>query len=632
MPIHLVVLNYNGRDLLAECLPSVVRAARASRHDCHVAVIDNASSDGSLPLLRSDFPEVAVFSRPNLGLCSYNDVLRRLKGPVAVLLNNDIKLAEDAVDPLVEPLLIERGESDQRCFLTAPLCWQFDGETYEGLQTAVRWRFGLLQARSDYPGHERLMHQPGLTASAGAVMAVDRAKFLALGGFDPLYLPGRLEDLDFAFRGYMAGYYARYVPRAVAWHKGEATFRPIHGTAGSRALAVRNTLLFQWKNLRHPWHVARHFAALPLRVIYDLAGAPLAQADERLLFLKSLLAACRRLPQSLASPYQPRRSWRAERAFMRTFDERRIAAGNKSGNLRLASVVSQNSVGNALRGVPLSANRRRAAPRRNATEGVPYRGGRSDAHDTISPNLSIMVIALNEERNLPGLLERVRGADEIVLVDGGSCDRTVEIARSYGARVFVRPFDTFARQQNFALSLARGDWVLSLDADERPTQAMLAEIARRIRDHRYDAYRVRVRSSIFGRSLRFSGTQNDRQVRLVRRGLAAWRGAVHETLETAGRVGQLRHWLDHDPLPDLATFLAKMNRYTSLEAEARVGRRSPPRRQEAWLAPPREVFRRLVWKQGFWDGPQGWAFCLLSGLSAWVLAGKHRRLWTQAEA
>src|SRR6185437_155420 len=115
-----------------------------------------------------------------------------------------------------------------------------------------------------------------------------------------------------------------------------------------------------------------------------------------------------------------------------------------------------------------------------------------------------------------------------------------------------RPFDNFARQQNYALSLARGDWVLSLDADERPTPEMIAEIGGRVRQARCDAFRVRVRSSIFGRLMRFSGTQDDRQVRLVRRGRARWQGDVHETLEVAGAVGQLRSWLDHDPLPNLA--------------------------------------------------------------------------------
>jgi glycosyltransferase involved in cell wall biosynthesis len=247
---------------------------------------------------------------------------------------------------------------------------------------------------------------------------------------------------------------------------------------------------------------------------------------------------------------------------------------------------------------------------------------------TPKPTISVIIIAQNEERNLPGLLRTLGWVDEIVLVDGRSNDRTIKIARSFGARVFERPFDNFAQQQNYALSLPTGDWVLSLDADERPTPAMIAEIHAVVRDPHHDAYRVRVRSSIFGRRFRFSGTQDDRQVRLVRRGAARWMGEVHETLETTGTVGQLRSWLDHDPLPDLPAFLTKMNRYTTLAAEARVAAAREPRRRDAWLAPPREVFRRLVWKQGFWDGPEGWAFCFLSGLSEWVLADKHRTLWS----
>lgn len=250
---------------------------------------------------------------------------------------------------------------------------------------------------------------------------------------------------------------------------------------------------------------------------------------------------------------------------------------------------------------------------------------------TSVPTISVICIALNEEHNLPGLLARIEWADEVVLVDGGSRDATCEIARSFGARVCQRPFDNFARQQNYALSLARGDWVLSLDADERPTPAMIAEVRSLVTQSRYDAFRVRIRSSVFGRPMRFSGTQDDRQVRLARRGQARWQGEVHETLEVCGPVGQLRSWLDHDPLPTLATFLAKTHRYTTLAAQARVERNHPPQPSDAWLFPAREIFRRLIWKQGLWDGPQGWAFCFLSGLSEWVLADQHRRLWEAAK-
>lgn len=321
--IYLVVLNFNGRHLLEECLPSVLAAARASRHDCRVAVIDNSSTDESVEFLIGEFPEVEVIHAANRGLCSYNDVLSQLEGPLAVLLNNDIKLAPSCIDPLVEPLLTDGPAAGGRCFMTAPLCWLFDGQTYEGLQTALRWRWGLIQAVSDYPGYERVMYRPCLTASAGAVMAVDRRVFLELGGFDPLYLPGRLEDLDFAFRGYMAGFHARYVPEAVAYHKGEATFRRELGAARSQALALRNTLLFQWKNLRHPLHVARLLAALPLRVACDWLQAPFAARQRRWSFTSALGRAVARRLEHGASSVPPSRSWQRERAFMRNFDCRR---------------------------------------------------------------------------------------------------------------------------------------------------------------------------------------------------------------------------------------------------------------------------------------------------------------------
>ena len=298
MRVHLLVLNYNGRDLLAECLPSVLRAARSSRHECDVTVIDNASSDDSLELLARSFPTVAVSRQPNRGLVSFNRVVSELPGEVALLLNNDVRLREDAVDPLVTPLLHRRRNSDT-CFMTAPLCWRFDGKTYDGQKTAVRWRFGLVEATSLYEGHERTLHRAGPTASAGAALAVDRAKFVELGGFDPLYLPGRLEDLDFAYRGFQAGYQARYVPESVAYHVGAATFAAVYGDEGCDHLALRNTLLFQWKNLRSAEFRARQIAGLSLRLLRDLWRAP-------------------RLPQAMR--FATWRAWREARTVWRTHD------------------------------------------------------------------------------------------------------------------------------------------------------------------------------------------------------------------------------------------------------------------------------------------------------------------------
>ncbi len=314
MIVHLLVLNYNGRDLLAECLPSVVEAARCSRHDCRPAVIDNASTDGSVDWLAAHHPQVEVIRCPNRGLCSYNEVVASLSGRVAVLLNNDIKLHPRCIDRLVAPL-----EEPSPCFLSAPLCWRFDGRTYEGFRTAIDWRWGLVQATALFSGYESGIRQPGPTASAGAVMAVDAARFCELGGFDPLYLPGRLEDLDLAYRAYQAGYHAEYVPGAVAYHRGMATFSAEFGPSGCDALALRNTLLFQWKNLRRPSHVARQLFGLGARLAADVLRAPWTPGERRFATVRALCGALRRVGQLWNPAFRSRGDRRRERAFFAQF-------------------------------------------------------------------------------------------------------------------------------------------------------------------------------------------------------------------------------------------------------------------------------------------------------------------------
>ncbi len=242
--------------------------------------------------------------------------------------------------------------------------------------------------------------------------------------------------------------------------------------------------------------------------------------------------------------------------------------------------------------------------------------------------ISVALITKNEAANLRVLLPQLDWADQVVVVDSGSSDDTVEVARSHGCHVAVHSFDTFARQRNRALELSRETWVLSLDADERPTPRLVSEMRRAARQDRHDAYRIPIRSEILGRPVRRGGTQDDRPIRFFRRELARWSGDVHEVLEIPGRVSDLAGWLDHRTLPTYAAFLDKIDRYTALEAAARVRASQPPRIQDLLVAPTREVFRRLIYKLGLLDGPAGWQFALLSGYSEWILARRHRRLWS----
>ena len=284
----ILVLNYNGRDLLRECLPSVLEAAGRSPLPCDVAVIDNASTDDSRAWLGREWPEVEVIEEENRGLASFNRVLARRSEDVALLLNNDVKLEPDSVAPLVRAV---QGRPD--ALFAAPRCWTFDGLLYEGMRTRVRMHFGLVQGRCRVPGFEAMIDQPGLTASAGPVLAVDRRKFLELGGYDPLYFPGRIEDLDLGFRGWMAGYRGVYVPDSIAYHRGFGSFGPAFGIEGNDRLALRNTLLFSWKNLGGR-RLASHVGWLAARAI-------IASGTGRRTFLLALREALGRLGDALAA-------------------------------------------------------------------------------------------------------------------------------------------------------------------------------------------------------------------------------------------------------------------------------------------------------------------------------------------
>lgn len=325
MTVDVLVLNYNGKHLLETCLPSVLTAAERASFATQVWVIDNASTDGSVEWISEHYPEVAIVRQPNLGLCSFNHVLSRLPSRFAVLLNNDLELHPDCLASLLTPLW----EENTNCLLTAGRLLRPDGVTYEGQKTAVAWRMGLVQATSLFPGHAAGTEIAGPCASAGAFLAVDREKFLQLGGFDPIYLPGRLEDLDFAFRAFLAGYEVEYVPAAVAIHQGAASWNQEFGVQKTHAIALRNTLLFQWLRLRHPRHLAYQAVTLPLRLLYELVQAPWLASSQRFRLFQACWQAFLRYRQAAGSAMPLPRSLRRETEFFRVYSpEHLIRAAN----------------------------------------------------------------------------------------------------------------------------------------------------------------------------------------------------------------------------------------------------------------------------------------------------------------
>ena len=245
---------------------------------------------------------------------------------------------------------------------------------------------------------------------------------------------------------------------------------------------------------------------------------------------------------------------------------------------------------------------------------------------TGAPRLSAFVITHDEERHLPACLESLRGlADEIVVLDDGSTDRTVEIARRAGARVEHRAFDDFGHQKQAALELARGEWVFSIDADERVTPALAQEIRRVIAEPAgTDGYWVRREIVYLGARLRYGGAGSDWVLRLACRGRTRFELLpVHEHLLVDGPTRRLRGTLDHLKYDTLDEHVRTMNRYTAVIAERK---RAGGRRFRSWhlLRIPWELFVRLVLKLGVLDGRAG---VVHAGMAAFYGFLKYAKMW-----
>lgn len=247
-------------------------------------------------------------------------------------------------------------------------------------------------------------------------------------------------------------------------------------------------------------------------------------------------------------------------------------------------------------------------------------------------SLSALVIAKDEAGNLPGCLESLRFADEtIVVVDRASTDGTEAVAQAHAGVVTTRKFDDFASQRNAALELAACDWALAIDADERVTPELAAEIRAAIDSDSFVGYRLPIRSVVLGREFHGSGTQFDAPIRLFRRDRGRWIGAVHEVVELDGPCGRLSRPLRHQTIPDIKTFLRKMDHYTSLEAAQRLRDGARFRTSRLLLRPFWTSLRLYLGKQGYRDGLEGLMFCAMSGVSAAVGEWKLREL-ARAEA
>ena len=248
------------------------------------------------------------------------------------------------------------------------------------------------------------------------------------------------------------------------------------------------------------------------------------------------------------------------------------------------------------------------------------------------PRLSAIIITLNEAGNIAGCLDTLSFCDECIVVDGGSTDETAKVAQGKGARVVSHPFEGFGAQKGFALSLATGDWVLSIDADERVTSALAQEICDAIAGGTADGYELPRRSAFCGRLMDHSGWSPDYVLRLFRRGKARFDDViVHERVICTGVVKRLRPPLIHHPVARLEDALSRMDRYSTASAEAIVAR---GRRVSFMTGIGHGLYsflRTYFLRAGFLDGAEGFLLAVANAegsyyryMKAW-LATRERK-------
>jgi glycosyltransferase involved in cell wall biosynthesis len=240
--------------------------------------------------------------------------------------------------------------------------------------------------------------------------------------------------------------------------------------------------------------------------------------------------------------------------------------------------------------------------------------------------ISATIITFNEERNIARVTESLRCCDEILVLDSGSNDRTVEIAKKLGARVVEASWHGYAAQKNIAAELASHDWILSLDADESLSEALEAELWQiKKTGPKFDGYTMPRLAQYLGRWILHSGWYPDRKVRLFDRRKAHWVGEfVHESVKVKGTVGHLESNLLHFTCDSLSEHLRSMDGYTTLAAQEIVSRGRTVGLPYLLLDPAWTFLKTYFLKQGYLDGVEGLTIAYMAAMYNFLKYSKAR--------
>jgi glycosyltransferase involved in cell wall biosynthesis len=242
--------------------------------------------------------------------------------------------------------------------------------------------------------------------------------------------------------------------------------------------------------------------------------------------------------------------------------------------------------------------------------------------------ITVTLITLNSEKTLKSVLEAVSWADEIVLVDSGSTDKTLEIAQQFKAKIVFRAFDGYGSQKNFATAQASNEWILSLDDDEILTPELQKEIQNLdLSATDFQGFKI-PRSLIFlGKLLRFSGEYKRLTLRLFNRKYGNWNAEyVHESVEVNGKIGTLKQQVLHDSYRDLTDYFNKFNKYTSLGAQTLAERVKTASTFKIIARFPTTFLKIYLLKGSCLDGYAGFMWALFTAMNPVVKYAKLREI------
>lgn len=250
------------------------------------------------------------------------------------------------------------------------------------------------------------------------------------------------------------------------------------------------------------------------------------------------------------------------------------------------------------------------------------------------PKLSVAILTYNEEKNIRDCLESVKWADEIWVLDERSTDKTVAIAKKYTSKIFFIDHGTtpgrthdndFHKRKQIVIDKCTGDWVLQIDADERVTAELAAEIKKTIKSPEFTGYEIPRRNIIFGKWIAHTGWYPDYQVKLFRQGCGKLATeSYHEQIKVAGPIGRLRSDLLHEHYQTIEQFIDRLNRYTTNDTEFIKTKGESIVWPDALKFPADEFWKRFFLYEGYKDGVHGLVLSLLQAASRLVVFAK---LW-----